>query len=288
MRAEPLKPPATAVVTGATSGIGLALTDWLLAEGWHVLAVGRRAEVLGENDVSKRPGFLRALCTDLSTDEGIERVRAVFQSGAEPPIRLLINAAGAGFLGEAESLPWEEHRALFRLLYDCPAELTREALRFWRKSAQTDRPGSSFLVVQAGSLVAQFPQPFMAAYNAAKAALSVDSRSLRLELAERGDHHFFIAELQLGNIATPFNNPMLESLPDASELSPHLLRAVRAQERALARAPGPATAVRRLARLLARPASGSWRTGSFFESRIAPLGLRLFPERLLDLLLRYY
>jgi len=119
----------------------------------------------------------------------------------------------------------------------------------------------------------------MAPYNAAKAALSASTASLRLELAGTGIH---VIEIQPADINTGFHHST-EKFGSAGQ------SAWETQQRNMAAAPGTDCIVQAVLRAVrTRQPAPIMVAGSFFQTRLAPIGARLLPQRLLDKLLRRY
>ncbi|MCW2757901.1 MAG: short-chain dehydrogenase/reductase [Nocardioidaceae bacterium] len=95
--------PPTAVVTGATSGIGRALAGELHRRGWELVLVSRDAErltaVAEELPGRRRP--TEVLLADLSSEDGLAVVERRLREN--PPVGLLVNAAGCG-----TTFPWPD------------------------------------------------------------------------------------------------------------------------------------------------------------------------------------
>jgi short-subunit dehydrogenase len=136
-------------------------------------------------------------------------------------------------------------------------------------------------VVNISSLAAEFPLPYMALYSAGKAGLSALTRSLII--TERAGGVQFI-DCQPGDIRTAFNANMArrEALSAAEE------RAWRRMEANLAAAPGAERAAGDVMRALRRGRSGVVRTGSWFQTCLAPLGMRILPVAILIWAIRRY
>src|ERR1700722_2522141 len=80
-----------ALVTGASSGIGQAFAQRLAADGYDLVAVGRRLDRL-ENLAASLPGVnVRTVAADLSTGEGVDKVAEMC---ASQPVTMLVNNAG--------------------------------------------------------------------------------------------------------------------------------------------------------------------------------------------------
>ena len=130
--------PSVAVVTGASSGIGLATTRALAAAGWNVIATARRpetAESLREI-AHELPGMeLRTL--DVTSDESVDLcIRSILTDLGG--IDLLVNNAGAGHRGTLEQLSMDELSQSMELNFFGVARVTKAVLPAMR-AARTGR-----------------------------------------------------------------------------------------------------------------------------------------------------
>ena len=161
-----------ALVTGASSGIGEAAAQALLAAGFTVYGTSRRA-IAGE----ERDGvvFLPLDVTDDQSAAGA--VREVL--GRSGRIDVLVNNAGFGVAGAAEESSIEQARALFDTnLFG--------AMRMIRAVLPQMREQGSGRVINLSSVVGLVPAPFMALYAASKHAIEGYSESLDHEVREHG------------------------------------------------------------------------------------------------------
>src|SRR3989449_1314610 len=179
-------------LTGASSGIGLAIAKLLVAEGHEVWSTSRNLE-----RIPKMPRC-HPVRLDLADRRSVEEAfnSALSEAGY---FDVLINNAGAGHFGPAELLPMETIASQFQILVFGQIELMQLALRHM----QTRGEG---LIVNVTSLASRFPVPFMAAYNASKAALAASTMSIQLELA---NSRVYIVDLQPGDISTEFNQSVI-------------------------------------------------------------------------------
>lgn len=161
-----------ALVTGSTSGIGLAIARALKAEGAEVVLTG-----FGE------PEAIAALCeelgavhvsADLTATEGVERLMA--EAGA---VDVMINNAGMQHVAPVESFPPEKWDAIIALNLSAAFHTSRLAVLHMKAAGW----GRIINVASAHSLVAS---PYKAAYVAAKHGIAGLTKVLALELAEAG------------------------------------------------------------------------------------------------------
>ncbi|MDW8337846.1 MAG: SDR family oxidoreductase [Thermoleophilia bacterium] len=164
----------SALVTGGSAGIGLALARMLKEEGYSLTLVARRPEPLEEAAAE-----LDALAVAANLADPDECVRAV-RAHAErfESLDVLVNSAGLGIGGSFASQ--DPKRIALQLDVNLRATLlvTREALPLLRASRG--------FVFTLASIAGTIPAPGLAVYGATKAALISFTRSLNREEAEHG------------------------------------------------------------------------------------------------------
>jgi short-subunit dehydrogenase len=183
-----------AIVTGASSGIGRALTERAVRAGWNVFAVGRRTERLAElaQLLEGATGTLVTLALDLRTPRAAQRIVRDTLTHFER-IDVLVNNAGGVAVGPlAEQSDGALHEQ-FETHVIVPLALTREALPALRATK-----GQIFYV---GSGVARIPVGTLGAYPPAKAAVRNLARIVRNELRADG---IAVTYVDPGAVATEF------------------------------------------------------------------------------------
>jgi NAD(P)-dependent dehydrogenase (short-subunit alcohol dehydrogenase family) len=250
------------LLTGASSGIGLAIARLLVAEGHEVWGTSRDLE-----RIPKLPR-LHPIRLDLADRLSIENAfnSALAEAGH---LDVLINNAGAGHFGPAEVLPLDVITSQFQILVFGQIQLMQLAL-------QHMRPRGEGLIINVTSLASRLPVPFMAAYNAAKAALASYTMSIQLEFAHP---RVRIIDLQPGDIRTEFNEGVIvsQSVNDAAE---KIARTWEVVERNMKNAPGPDLVAQQVLKLFnAVKPPPRLTVGNAFEAKIAPLIFRFLPQR---------
>lgn len=253
-----------AFITGASGGLGLAFSKMLLGE--RIRVTGTARDVARLATLAKNPLFT-PLALDLADPAGAERVFAEASAAAGPGgFDLVINNAGYGLFGPFVGADYSAWQAQVDALLGTTARLSHAALR-------TMMPQKRGCLVNISSLAAEFPLPFMSGYNMAKAGLSALSESLIFETAGTG---ITVIDFRPGDYRTAFNQAM-HPTAFLSHADPRLAPIWRALEAHLATSPLPVAAARDLRRALLRGSSGTVRSGTFFQARVAPLLARLVP-----------
>jgi NAD(P)-dependent dehydrogenase (short-subunit alcohol dehydrogenase family) len=250
------------LVTGASSGIGLAIAKSLVQQGYEVWATSRDPERIS------KMSRLHPIRLDLADPLSIEDAFACTLAEAGH-LDVLINNAGAGHFGPAELLPLQTIRSQFQILVFGQIQLMQLALEHMR-------PRSEGLIINVTSLASRLPVPFMAGYNSAKAALASFTMSLQVEFTQRDLH---IVDLQPGDIRTDFNQSVIVS-DNVQHYGANIRKTWEIVERNMKNAPGPDLVAQHVLRLIQSVAPTPRVTvGNVFESKIAPLIFRFLPQR---------
>lgn len=163
----------TAVVTGASSGIGRATAARLVADGWHVLAVARREDRLHE--LAEETGC-EVLAVDVTSDDSVadlvRRSEELFDGAVNAVVHVAGGALGVETAAEADLEKWQR-------MYDInvlgAVRVTRALLPALRRSGRGD-------LLFVTSVAAQEAYPGGSGYNAAKSGEHMLAAALRLEL----------------------------------------------------------------------------------------------------------
>ncbi|MGY0017604.1 SDR family oxidoreductase [Streptomyces sp. cg35] len=172
----------TALVTGASSGIGAAVAAALVRRGYQVYGTSRNPEKVN----SPIPG-VTYLALDLADESSVEACAA-----AAGEVDVLVNNAGESQSGPFEELPMEAVRRLFQLNVFGAVRLSQLVLPGMRER----RRGR---VVMVGSMLASFPLAYRSSYCASKAAIKGFASAARREYSPYG---VGVTTVEPGAIAT--------------------------------------------------------------------------------------
>lgn len=160
----------TILITGCSSGFGLATAEFFLERGWKVVATMRAPR----QDVLPASPNLRVLALDVTDPDSIAGAIA-----AAGPLDVLVNNAGFGAAVPAELIAPATARALFETNTLGTFAVTQAVLPQFRER----RAG---VIVNVTSTVTLRPLPLLAAYRASKAAVNAFTESLAAEIAPFG------------------------------------------------------------------------------------------------------
>lgn len=196
----------TALVTGASSGMGKVIARRLIQNGYQVYAAARSVEKM--NDLAQLGA--RALRMDISRDEGILAAvdTIVSQTGG---VDVLVNNAGFGLYGPVEEIGIDEARYQFEVNVFGAARLTQLLLPAMRAR----RRG---YIINITSIGGKIYTPLGAWYHATKHALEGWSDCLRLEVAEYG---IKVVIVEPGLIETGFGEVVSGSIVKRSASGPY-------------------------------------------------------------------
>ena len=195
----------TALVTGASAGIGKATVERLLEEGYSVYAAARRVEHMRDLEDLGAVALEMDVTKEQDVVAGVERIDAE-QGGVE----ILVNNAGFGLYGAVEDIPLDDARYQFEVNLFGAARLTQLVLPRMRERG-------AGRIVNISSVGGKIYTPLGAWYYATKHALEGWSDSLRWELKHFG---IDVIIVEPGLIRTDFGDvmrgPMLEYSGDSA------------------------------------------------------------------------
>ena len=177
------------VLTGASSGIGLATARRLGERGAKLVLVSRNQEALEavarEIEAAGTGGEAIAVAADVGDRDAIRRVRerAVERFGR---IDTWINDAGVAIYGSATEVPWEDQRKLFDTNYWGIVGGSLEAIEQFRRQRGAGSTSVGKLI-NVGSVLSDRAMIFQGPYSASKGAVKHWTDALRMELGEAGE-----------------------------------------------------------------------------------------------------
>jgi NAD(P)-dependent dehydrogenase (short-subunit alcohol dehydrogenase family) len=194
----------TALVTGASSGLGARFGEVLAAHGAQVVLAARRGDRLAQNvaAIQRDGGVAQAIAMDVRDEHaiasGFDAAESLFG-----PVHVLINNAGLNHEGAAMDLSVERFDEIFdvnvRGVFLCAREMARRA--------RAHDIGARGRIVNISSIGAQRALPGLAAYCASKAAVSMMTQALAREWARHGPN---VNAICPGYIETEINAEWLQ------------------------------------------------------------------------------
>ncbi|WP_373899768.1 SDR family NAD(P)-dependent oxidoreductase [Haloimpatiens sp. FM7315] len=162
----------SAIVTGASSGIGLEITKGLLKDNYKVYGFARdfsKTDIEDEN-------LIKVVCDIINTSLLEEKVKEIKSKDKE--IKLLVNNAGVGYFGPHEEINPKKLHAMIATNLEAPIILTHLLLRELKKNQG--------YIINISSITAKKSSPIGCAYSATKAGLSHFSEGLFDETRKYG------------------------------------------------------------------------------------------------------
>ena len=253
--------PGTALVTGASRGIGRAIAARLAHAGYTVIGTCRDPSALRSGEP---PDGVRYLALDLRDRRSIQALAE--EAGT---VDVLVNNAGMSQIGAVEDVPLDLARGIFETNFFGLLGLTKLLL----PSMRARRAG---VIVNIASFAGVTPVPFLGMYAATKAALIAVSRSLRQELRPWGIRVAVVAPFDVHT-----DIPLEIGFDDGSSYR-EAAQAVKARrDKGLAEAPGPDIVARKVLSVIAA------RRPRLFNvvgrgAALTSLLVRILPERVTE------
>jgi NAD(P)-dependent dehydrogenase (short-subunit alcohol dehydrogenase family) len=171
-------------ITGASSGIGKSIGEYLHAKGFIVYGTSRNPERITDSQFP-------LLALDVRNKESItQAIDTILQKSGR--IDVVINNAGVGITGPIEEIPTEEIKNNFETNLFGPIEVMKAALPAMRSQ-------KSGLIINITSIAGYMGLPYRGIYSASKGALELITEALRMEVKSFGIH---ITNVAPGDFAT--------------------------------------------------------------------------------------
>ncbi|WP_111979835.1 SDR family NAD(P)-dependent oxidoreductase [Algibacillus agarilyticus] len=187
------------LITGATSGIGLALTQNYVTQGCHVLACGRNADKLKglDKELSSDTGHVTTLCFDINDKQAVLNTT---QQLPELDI-IILNAGDCKYIDDAVNFDAQR----FESVIQTNLISIGYALQAWLNKLKS---GGNLVFVSSSVTLLNLPRS--QAYGASKAGLNYLANSLAVDLYP---HNITVSLVQPGFIKTPLTDKNNFSMP---------------------------------------------------------------------------
>jgi NAD(P)-dependent dehydrogenase (short-subunit alcohol dehydrogenase family) len=167
----------TVLITGASGGVGGALTRELAAEGWRVFATARDPKAIDTR--ASGPGEVVPVALELTDEDSVASAAAtVRERVGERGLDALVNNAGVIVQGPVELVPADELRREFEVNVLGQIAITQAVLPLLRRARGR--------IINIGAPTGRLAMPLMGPIGASKAALHSLNDSLRMELRHQG------------------------------------------------------------------------------------------------------
>jgi NAD(P)-dependent dehydrogenase (short-subunit alcohol dehydrogenase family) len=183
-----------AIITGAASGIGLATTELLHAQGASVIAVGRSADV----EALARPGIVPLVADVAHEESAVRAVAAALEHFGK--LDILVNNAAIIINKSVVDMTLDDWNGI-------QSVNSTGAFLFSREAMRAMMPAKTGAIVNVGSYACYQAFPLIAAYAASKGALAQLTRAMSLEAI---DHGIRVNAVGSGDAVTNITNHLHE------------------------------------------------------------------------------
>lgn len=200
------------VITGATSGIGLATARMAADRGAKVIVVARNVEAMEAicADIGQRGGRADYVKADVGKRRDIAKAVDTIVS-RHGGFDTWVNNAGVGVYARLEDTTDDDHERMFQTNYWGVVYGSLEALRHLRRTGGA--------IVNIGSIMSDMPAPVLSAYTASKHAVKGFTNSLRMELIH-DRVPVAVTLIKPSGIRTPFGEHAKNYMRHASQVPP--------------------------------------------------------------------
>ncbi len=202
------------IVTGASSGIGLATARRAAQAGAKVFLAARDGDALARicDEIRAQGGTADFAVVDVASEQAVHDLAraAVGRFGG---FDTWVNVAGVCLLGQLKDVLTEDHRRLFEVNYWGLVYGSLAAVRHFREL------GKAGALINVGSAASEIPLPYAAAYTASKFAVKGFTNALRMELAHE-ELPVSVTFIKPGAVDTPFFHHSKTMLGGVTKMPP--------------------------------------------------------------------
>ncbi|GJE88358.1 SDR family oxidoreductase [Phanerochaete sordida] len=205
--------PRVWLVTGSSTGVGRAVVEVALSKGDRVVATLRKPSDVDALRAKYPETQLLVVKLDVThPDEILDAFKAAKRAFGR--VDVVFNNAGIGLFGEVEGTPDATARKILETNFWGAANVSREAVRFFREE---NPPGSGGRLLTVSSYAGVAPLPGSGYYSASKAGLEAINQALAGEINPRWN--IKISLIVLGSVRTPiiFTTEVLPSHPSYTD-----------------------------------------------------------------------
>ena len=232
------------LITGASSGIGKTLANFLMSKGYKVYGTTRQP-VTQEAELfqtSQNGGFFRMIQLDVRSDESIRKALE-YIIGREGALHVLINNAGYGIAGSVEDTTAAEAQQQFDTNFFGVLRMCNQVVPIMRRQHKG-------LIINVSSVAGLISIPFQSMYSASKYAVEALTEALRMEVKPFGIR---VTMVEPGDTKTGFTaNRQAVAAAGDSIYKERFTRSIQEMARSEQNGPEPKTILRVVAKMLRR------------------------------------
>lgn len=270
----------TVLITGASAGIGLATTKYLVSQGYQVIGTTRsisKRQLLIDQLKQEYANRLHFVEMDVTSDDSVKQAVADATANHGPLDALVCNA-GTGIYGTIEEMPMELAYAQMETNYFGYLRVIQAVLPEMRRRNQ----GHIVLISSVGGIVTI---PFQAHYSASKFAIEAITQGLRQELHGTGVK---VAAVRPGDIQTEFNDATTKHMPDDSPYRQRCQACWTTIDKNMQVAPQPIIVAKKIHKILKSKHPKAYYTAADFLTGLTPIVMPFMTSKIKEKVIRLF
>jgi short-subunit dehydrogenase len=259
------------LVTGASSGIGQAVAQTLMEEGYKVYGTSRKVKTEEIIKSKNGPGFIKMLPLDVCSEASIKNaVDYILQR--EITIDILINNAGFGIAGSVEDTSPEEALSQFDTNFFGVLRMIRAVLPKMREQKHG-------LIINVSSVAGLISVPYQSMYSASKYAVEAVTEAMRIEVKPFG---IKVSMVEPGDTRTGFTDKrQFTAMSRSSIYKDRFTKAINSMVQSEINGPGPERVVNAVIKII-NMKNPPVRITAGFSYKLLVFLKRVLPSRLVE------